>query len=286
MPAKSSSSKSSPSVSEVVVKDVIKTKPKDNNGVQKKSSASAGKKRTEKAISQFLNDVLPALKKEMVRRKKEPFSWESYAHYFKHDSKYLPTFLLPLLKFLEKDEVLCSRYGAFENRHMVKTSDGFSRVMLLSKHCDENELTPDVQQYLTQRFGKEWFKIPAKDGFRAKAASASGHDGMFKVILTGLYEDSFMDSTTGETIYTINPSLIYEPCRPPAAKKEKKEKRERKAATERIPEGECGPLASDVGVDVGAQEIPLEPIGVKEEEESKKSSEEEEEEEVEEIDEE
>lgn len=212
-------------------------------GIIKSSTASSNKKRTEKAISQFLTDILPALKKEMVKRKKESFSWEPYLPYFKADSGYIQTFILPLFRFLEKDEIICTRYGLFDNRHMVKTSAGFERVMLLSRHCDEEDFSSDVQQYLTKRFGKEWFKIPSKDGFRAKAAAASGHEGCFKVILTGLFEDSFQDVTTGETVYTINPSLMYEPCRPPPPKKEKKKKEDK--------------VVSAV-VEVGAQETPIE----------------------------
>lgn len=219
-----------------------------NIGVQAggiiKPSPFSSKKRTEKAISQFLTDILPALKKEMVKRKKESFSWEPYLPYFKADSGYIQTFILPLFRFLEKDEIICNRYGLFDNRHMVKTSAGFERVMLLSRHCDEEEFSPDVQQYLTKRFGKEWFKIPSKDGFRAKAASASGYEGCFKVILTGLFEDSFQDVTTGETVYTINPSLMYEPCRPPPPKKERKKKEDK--------------VVANAVVEVGAQETPIE----------------------------
>jgi len=191
----------------------------------------------------------------MIRHKKEPFSWDNYAAYFKPDSKYLATFILPLFKFLEKDEIICSRYGAFENRHMVKTSSGFERVLLLSKHCDPEELTPDVQQYLNQRYGKEWFKIPSKDGFRAKAAAAAGHDGCFKVILTGMFEDSFIDSQTGDTILTINPTLMYEPCRPPPPKKERKPASSSKAS------------ASVTVPPVGAQEVEIPPLEEEEEEE-------------------
>lgn len=203
----------------------VKSPTVSNGGVVKPKNKTA-KTRTEKALGQFLSDVLPALKKEMSHRKKEQFSWEAYAAYFKPDSKYLATFILPLFKFLEKDSIVCSRYGNFDNRHMVKTSAGFDRVMLLSRHCDTEELTPDVQQYLSQRYGREWFKIPSKDGFRAKAASASGFEGCFKVSLVGMFEDSFIDKTTGATIYTINPSLMYEPLRPPPPKKERKVKKQ------------------------------------------------------------
>lgn len=235
-------------------------------GVIKSSSSSAAKKRTEKALGQFLSDVLPALKKEMVRRKKEVFSWDAYSHYFKPDSKYVATFCLPLFRFLEKDEIVCSRYGYFENRHMVKTSSGFERVMLLSRNLDSDELPSDVQQYLAKRFGREWFKIPSKDGFRAKAAAASGHEGQFKVILVGLFEDSFVDSQTGETVLTINPSLMYEPLRPPPPKKERKvsksssKKEENKEEEEDVEES-----GNSSTVDVGAQEIPIEMIPEEEE---------------------
>lgn len=237
-------------------------------GIIKPSTAASSKKRSEKAISQFLSDMLPTLKKEMVKRKKESFSWEPYLPYFKSDSGYIQTFILPLFRFLEKNEIVCSRYGLFENRHMVKTSDGFERVMLLSRHCDSEELPSDVQQYITQRFGKEWFKIPAKDGFRAKAAASAGHEGCFKVILTGLFEDSFQDVKTGETVYTINPSLTYEPCRPPPPKKERsvkpkavssKEKKEEKEEEEEEDVEEDDDHRRDL-VEVGAQEIPLEQL--------------------------
>lgn len=233
------------------------------SGVTKASSASSSKKRTEKAISQFLSDMLPALKKEMVKRKKEPFSWEPYQAFFKPDSGYIQTFILPLFKFLEKDEILCSRYGEFSNKHMVKTTAGFDRVMLLSRHCDTDELTGDVQQYLSTRFGKEWFKIPSKDGHRAKAAAAAGYEGCFKVILTGLYEDSFQDVKTGETVYTINPSLSYEPCRPPPPKKEKVAKKQKGEKKEKKEKEES--VATDT-VDVGAQEVPIELVSEGEEE--------------------
>lgn len=222
------------------------------------SSSSSAKKRTEKALGQFLSDVLPALKKEMIRKKKETFSWEAYADYFKADSKYVATFCLPLFRFLEKNEIICTRYGCFDNRHMVKTTAGFDRVMLLSRNLTEEELTPEVQQYLTQRFGREWYKIPSKDGFRAKAAAASGHDGQFKVILVGLFEDSFVDNVTGETVLTINPSLMFEPCRPPPPKKERAPGKKNSKANKDDAEHAAAAAASPV--DVGAQEVPIDPL--------------------------
>lgn len=215
----------------------------------------------EKTLGQFLTDMLPALKKEMVRHKKEVFSWETYMPYFRPDSKYVSTFCLPLFRFLEKDEIICSRYGCFENRHMVKTSAGFDRVMLLSRNLDSDEFPPDVQQYLTQRFGREWFKIPSKDGFRAKAAAASGYEGQFKVILVGMFEDSFQDTSTGEMVYTINPSLMYEPLRPPPPKKERKPKQPKKENKEEEKEESKEEVEEEEGVvEVGAQEIPISPL--------------------------
>jgi len=248
----------------------VSTGVSKGSGVSKPSSNSSAKKRTEKAISQFLSDTLPALKKEMVKRKKEPFSWEHYQGYFRADSGYIQTYILPLFKFLEKDEIVCSRYGLFDNRHMVKTSSGFDHVMFLSKHCDSETLSPEVQQYLSQRFGKEWFKIPSKDGHRAKAAASAGYEGCFKVILTGLFEDSFTDSQTGQVIHTINPSLAYEPCRPPPPKKEraapvsKKNKKKEKEEEEEEEEDGGDEGGSSILVPVGAQEVPLEPLRVRE----------------------
>jgi hypothetical protein len=241
------SSSSSPSVSS---KAIAKTK---------------SKKRTEKAIGQFLSEILPTLKKEMVRRKKEPFSWSNYEAFLKPDSGYVQTYILPLFKFLEKDEIICSRYGCFENRHMVKTSFGFDRVMTLSRHCDAEELTPDVLTYLTQRYGKEWFKIPAKDGFRAKAAAATGHEGCFKIILTDLFEDTFQDVQTGQTIRSINPSLVYEPCRPPPVKKEREKKpRKVKEGVDEEEDEENEEKERMVFLSP-AQEVPLEKMEEKEE---------------------
>lgn len=231
-------------------------------GIVKKSSQSPAKKKVEKAINQFLSDMLPTLKKEMVKRKKEPFSWENYQGYFRADSGYLQTYILPLFKFLEKDEIICSRYGLFDNRHMVKTSAGFDHVMFLSKNCDSETLPADVQQYLRQRFGKEWFKIPSKDSHRAKAAANAGHEGCFKVILTGLFEDSFTDTQTGETVHTINPSLAYEPCRPPPPKKERSapSKKKKKEAVSEEEEENDGDNDESPCCEVGAQEVPIEPV--------------------------
>ena len=185
-----------------------------SKGGKSKGKGGNGKK-IEKDIEAFLKETLPSLKKEMHKRKREPFKLSEYADYFKEKSKVIPTFLLPLFNFVQKTEVVCTRYGCFSGKHMVKCAEGFNRVMILSKYADPEQFTPDVQKYCTQRFGKVWFKIPPKDGYRAKAASAAGHDGMFKVILIGVTFDSFLDKETNEEVKTINPNLLFEACLPP-----------------------------------------------------------------------
>lgn len=218
-----------------------------SGSISKSSSSSAvSKKKADKAIQQFIADVLPALKKEMTKSKKEPFSWEPFLAYFKPENGFVATYCLPLFKFLEKSEIICSRYGCFEGKHTVKTDEGFQRVMLLSKHCDTSELTPDMQQYLLSRYGKDWFKIPSKDGFRAKAAASSGHEGKFKMILTNIFEDSFIESSTGKVIYTINPVLSFQPLLAPTPKKAKAPKKPSSSSSSPPPPA------------VGAQEVPLE----------------------------
>lgn len=188
--------------------------------ISKPSSSSAAKKKHLKGMEQFLSDVLPNLKKEMLRKKKEPFDLAAYNDYFKSDSGYLATFILPLFHFTAKNEVICTRYGNFDGKHAVKTTAGFDRVMLISKNSDPEQFTPELEAYCMQRFGREWFKIPSKDSFRAKAAASAGHDGQFKVVLTGVYFDSFISKENTE-VETINPILAYEPVRPPPPKKEK-----------------------------------------------------------------
>lgn len=185
------------------------------------SSSSSKKRKAEQGIEMFLKDTLPSLKKEMSKKKREPFRLDEYNEYFKDSSKIIPTFMLPLFRFVQKTEVVCSRYGCFNGKHMVKCAEGFNRVMLLTKHADPEQFTPDVQQYCAQRFGKEWFKIPAKDGYRAKAAAAAGHDGLFKVVLTGVFFDSFIDKNSHDEIQTINPVLMFEACPAPVQKKQK-----------------------------------------------------------------
>jgi len=166
-------------------------------------------KKNKETAARFIANTLPTLKKELSIRKKEPFRWEDYSHYFKPGSKYIQTFILPLFHFLETDRIVCNRYGCFDGKHMVKTTDGFQRVMLLSKYCTPDELDEQTTMYMTKKYGREWFKIPSEDGFRAKAASAAGHEGMFTVKLLGILKISFMNHTSLETVLSINPILCF-----------------------------------------------------------------------------
>jgi len=171
----------------------------------------------EQAVQDFMLDILPALKKNLKQKKSQSqaFRIRDHGEYFTASSKFIPTYLLGLFHFLGVEEIVCSRYGNFDSKHMVKTSAGFNHASLLINHCDslgENEIS-----YLMKKFGKEWFKIPSKDGVKASSANRYGDKGDFRVILVGLYEDSFRDSE-GAEVFTINPILRYEPVK---AKKEK-----------------------------------------------------------------
>ena len=219
-------------------------------GVIKPKNATK-KKKKEQAFTQFITDVLPSLKKEMIRKKKEAFDWDDYSKYFRPDSGYVATFMLPLFRFLLTDEIICDRYGNFDNKHRVKTAVGHKRVMDLSENSDVLELTPEMIHYFNKRFGVEWFKIPSQDGFRAKAAAAAGYEGQFKVILTGLYEDSFTDNVSGKEVITINPTLMYEPVLPPPPKKE------RKAAASSKPKQTSSSSPKEIS---SAQEVEIEPM--------------------------
>lgn len=232
-----------------------------DGGVSKPKNA-AKKKKKEQAFSQFITDVLPSLKKEMIRKKKEAFDWDDYSKYFRPDSGYVATFMLPLFRFLLTDEIICDRYGNFDNKHRVKTAVGHKRVMDLSENSDVLELTPEMIHYFNKRFGVEWFKIPSKDGFRAKAAAAAGYDGQFKVILTGLYEDSFTDNATGKEVITINPTLMYEPVLPPPPKKERKQPSAASSSTAKrtkITASTSYPVSSPKEIS-SAQEVEIEPL--------------------------
>lgn len=171
----------------------------------------------EQAIQDFMLDILPALKKNMKQKKSQgqAFKIRDHGSYFTAGSKYVPTYLLSLYHFLGTEEVICSRYGNFDSKHMVKTTAGFNHASLLINHCDS--LAEAEISYLMKKFGKEWFKIPSKDGPKASSAHRYGEKGEFRVILIGMYEDSFMNED-GSEVFTINPILRYEPVK---GKKEK-----------------------------------------------------------------
>ena len=180
------------------------------------TGAKAKKKsRKDQAVEDFMLLQLPSLRKELKLRKKNQAAFQirdpAYQKYFSPNSKFTPTFILPLFQFLGKNEIVCTRYGKFNggSRHLVKTDNGFTHVSLLMANCD---FAPEEAEYLMKKFGTEWFKIPAKDESKVSAAQAFGTKGHFKVVLTGLYEDSFLDKE-GNKVQTVNPILRYEPIR-------------------------------------------------------------------------
>lgn len=242
-----------------VTPDVVKVKNK-----------KAKKDRSSK-LETFIGGMLPALRKEMVKKKADAFSLESCAEYFQENSKYLATYILPLFRFLEKTSVICSRYGNYDGKHQVKTNMGFARVNYLSKYLTKEAFPPEMERYCMARFGKEWFKIPAKDGFRAKAAAANGHQGAFIVTLTGVYTDSFINKE-GEKVLTINPLLSFESVRPPAPKKERKKREKKEEEEEEEVEDEedddGGTTVSPIGEfpGIGAQSTQIDPLVMSEEE--------------------
>lgn len=184
---------------------------------------SSKARKTEAAVQQFINDILPSLRKEMSQNKKMKSSVNlgDFAMYFHPSSKVRPAYLFPLFHFLNRTEIICTRYGNFNGSHKVKSADGCAHALLLSQSVD---LTEEENQYIMRRFGRDWHKIPAKDGNIAMNAHRTGHMGQFKITLVGSYEDQFLDSQTGETIYTLNPVLSYEAIKAPAAKSGGEEK--------------------------------------------------------------
>lgn len=173
------------------------------------------KSKKDKVLADFLTSQLPALRKEMkVKRASQTgFNIRDYTQYFKPGSDIVPTYCLSLFNFLGKNEVICTQYGAFDGvRHLVKTSDGFNHATLIvSSLGPAEDLSSEESDYIMKKFGKEWFKIPAKDAPRVASAYRYGENHQFKVVLTGIYEDSFFDKETGKEVKTINPILQYEP---------------------------------------------------------------------------
>lgn len=195
----------------------------DGQTVVEKVAAPPAKKpkKTDTIVEDFVSDILPGLRREMKTRKKTQFDIRDYAEYFKPNSEFKGTYILPLFHFLRCNEIVCTRYGLYDGRNMIKTDAGFNRVVLLSQTVD---LSSDERDYIAKRYGREWHKIPAKDGFKASAAHKIGFEGKFKICLLDIYEDEFRDSKTGDIIHTINPVLSFEPVKEPVAKKPRQPK--------------------------------------------------------------
>lgn len=185
------------------------------------------KSKKDQLLEDFMMHQLPALRKEIKLRKKEEHSFNirDYPDYFKPSSKIRPTYCLSLFNFLGKNEIECTQYGVFEgNKHLVKTIDGFNHMNLILSSVGPDLISPEEAEHMMKRFGKEWFKIPAKDAPRVSTAFRFGDQHRFRVVLTGIYEDSFFGEE-GE-IYTANPILRYEAIRPSPQKVKKEKKKE------------------------------------------------------------
>jgi hypothetical protein len=179
----------------------------------------AKKSKKDQTLEHFLLDTLPALRKNMKQAKiaQSSFKIRDHNDYFKANSRYIPTFILPLFHFLAKEEINCSKIADFDGKKFVKTDAGFVHASFISHQAVD--LTEEDVSYLMRKYGKEWFKIPSKDYVKAVSASKYGDKGEFKVTLIGVYEDSFVNSE-GQEILTINPILRYDSC---VSKKKEKE---------------------------------------------------------------
>lgn len=228
--------------------------PKSGGIIKKKSGKSS---KVQKEAELFMADVLPNLRKEMVQKKRANFDLTSFSDYFHTDSGYVPTFILPLFHFIGKSEVICSRYGAFDKRHCVKTSAGVDKVMWVSRNIDQSNLTEELMAYLNQKYSPEWYKIPSTYAARAKAASLAGFEGKFKTVLTNIYFDNFINRE-GVKVETINPVLSFEPCLPPPPPKIRTGKKKNDKESKEVEEGAEVDVVQPV--DVGAQEVPIPPI--------------------------
>lgn len=202
-----------------------KAEPSSSSDGVPASAPPSKKSKKDQLIEDFMITQLPALRKEIKLRKKEQnsFNIRDYPEYFKPGGAYLPTYCLSLFNFLGKNEIVCSQYGMFDrSRHMVKTNEGFNHASLIISSMGDS-ISADEAEHMIKRFGREWFKIPAKDASRVATAFRFGDGHQFKVVLTGVYKDSFFGED-GEEVLTVNPVLRYEPIRAsaPKAKKEKK----------------------------------------------------------------
>jgi hypothetical protein len=186
------------------------------------------KSKKDQIVDDFVLKMLPALRKEVKIRKKtkSAFNVRDFPQYFKTGSaEWLPTYSLSLFYFLGKNEIVCSQFGVFDgNKHMVKSIEGFNHVSLLISSLGEDIVNADEANLLMRRYGREWFKIPPKDYAKVMTAYRYGDNHQFKVILTGIFEDSFYDKD-GKEVKTANPFYRYESVRVPP-QKVKKEKLE------------------------------------------------------------
>ena len=183
------------------------------------------KSRKDKLLDDFLITQLPALQKDVKLKKKEKKSFRirDYADYFKAGSEWTPTYCLALFNFLGKEEILCDRYGVFQgNRHCVHTLDGFTHASLIQSNAG-HMLSPEETHFIMNRYGKEWFKIPAKDAPNVTTAHRFGDAHQFKVIIFGIEEGSFYGKD-GEEILSLTPKLRYEAYKAPPEKVKKPKK--------------------------------------------------------------
>lgn len=180
---------------------------------KKQGKNRKGNRKGEIAVQQFIDTYLPALRKEMSQqRKREQFKLTDYQECFQPNSRVRPTYILPLLHFIGSNSITCTKFGKFDGKCMIKTTDGFNHCMLLNKFSSANNIKEEELSFIMKRFGKEWHKIPAKDEVRVSMAIRAGHMGQFKITLSGVYEDSFFNNE-GEEILTLNPILNYEGIR-------------------------------------------------------------------------
>lgn len=200
-----------------------KREPPSEDGNPK--TTGVGKKtKNDILLEDFTIGTLPALRRDMKKAKanQAAFKIKDHSSYFGKTSKHIPTFILPLFHFLGREEIICSRVCDFNGKKFIKTDAGFAHASFIINHA--LDLTEEEKEYLLRKYGKEYFKIPSKDFVKASSASKYGDKGEFKVVLTGLYEDSFMNDDQIE-IATINPILRYESVKPKPTTGEKKEKK-------------------------------------------------------------
>jgi hypothetical protein len=198
--------------------------PSSSDGTQPPAPPTK-KSRKDKLLDDFLMTQLPALQKDVKLKKKDQvaFHIRDYADYFKAGSEWTPTYCLALFNFLGKNEILCDRYGVFEGgRHSIHTVDGFTHANIIQSSVGDM-LSPEETTFMMNRYGKEWFKIPAKDAPHVSTAYRFGDGHQFKVIIFGIEEGSFFGKD-GKEILSLTPKLRYEAYKAPPEKVKKPKK--------------------------------------------------------------